>query len=661
MIDFGREVCGDLAAAESHEWLCTNGLGGYASGTIAGLLTRRYHGLLVAALAPPVGRTLLVAKLEETAAYGDHVYALGANRWRSGAVEPRGYVFLERFRLDGTIPVWTFALADALLEKRVWMEPGANVTWVRYEVARGSGDLVLELRALVNHRDHHAVTSAGSGRFRIETTARGLAVHAAGGATPLVIASERAPAAAAHEWYRDFDLARDRERGLEDREDHLHAGTFHVLLRAGEAVTIVASAGEPPAVDGAAALERRRTHDRRLAPADGGRPTWIGRLALAADQFIARRALADDPDGCTIIAGYPWFGDWGRDTMIALPGLALATGRAGIARRILTTFARFASEGLLPNRFPDQGEPPEYNTADAALWYVEAVRAYVETTGDLSLLREVYPTLEEIVAWHVKGTRHGIGVDSSDGLLHAGGPGMALTWMDARVDGVPVTPRTGKPVEVNALWLNALRAMTGFARRLGRHTTGYERLARQAGASFARFWNTDAGYCFDVLDGPAGHDPALRPNQLFAAALPESALTPSQQRAVVDACARRLLTTYGLRTLSPDDPAYVGRYRGDVRARDRAYHQGTAWAWLLGPFALAHVKAYGDRAAARAYLEPIAHHLGAHGLGTVAEIFDGDPPHAPAGCIAQAWSVAEVLRAWTALAPEGAGDAGSPT
>jgi predicted glycogen debranching enzyme len=653
VIDVGREVCGDLAAAESREWLCTNGLGGYASGTVAGLLTRRYHGLLVAALAPPVGRTLLLAKVEETAAYTDQLYPLGANRWSSGAVEPQGFVFLERFRLDGTVPVWTFALADALLEKRVWMEPGANTTWIRYTMLRGAADLVLEVKALVNARDHHAVTAAGSRRFRIEPAGPGLAVQALDGAPLLTIAGDGAAARPAHEWYRDFDLARERERGLEDREDHLHAGTFHAVLRAGQALTLVASAGAAPAVDGAAALQRRLAHDRQLLPAHDGRPAWVRRLLLAADQFITCRALPDDPDGRTVIAGYPWFGDWGRDTMIALPGLALATGRAAVARRILTTFARFTRDGLLPNRFPDQGEPPEYNTVDAALWYVEAVRAYVEAAGDADALRDIYPTLEEIVAAHVRGTRYGIAADPGDGLLRAGGPGVALTWMDARVDGVPVTPRAGKPVEVNALWLNALRAMAGFARRLGRDAAAYDRLARHAAAGFVRFWNADAGYCFDVLDGPRGDDPALRPNQLLAVALPESALTPSQQRAVVDACARRLLTSHGLRTLAPDEPGYAGRCRGDIRARDRAYHQGTAWAWLLGPFAIAHFKVHGDRAAARAYLEPIAHHLGAHGLGSVAEIFDGDPPHAPAGCIAQAWSVAEVLRAWTALAPPG--------
>ncbi len=648
MIDFGREICGDLAAAESREWLCANGLGGYASGTIAGVLTRRYHGLLVAALAPPLGRTLLLAKVEETAAYGEHVYPLAANRWRSGAVDPRGFTFLERFRLDGTIPVWTFALGDALLEKRVWMEPGANTTWIRYELIRGAGDLVLELKALVNYRDHHAVTSGGSWRFRIEPSGRGLSIRAFDGATPFAIASDRASAAPAHEWHRDFDLPRERERGLEDRDDHLHAGTFEAIVRPGEALTLVAGTDALPPPAGGEALERRRAHDRRIAPVDIS-PGWIRQLTLAADQFLVRRPVPGGPQGCTVIAGYPWFGDWGRDTMIALPGLTLATGRAEIGRRILATFARFVSEGVLPNRFPDGGAAPEYDTADAALWFVAAVRAYADATADLALLRELFPALEEIVASHAKGTRSGIGMDAADGLLRAGVPGLALTWMDARVDGEPVTPRIGKPVEVNALWFNALSTMADLARRLGRDAADYDRMARRTGGGFARFWNTDAGYCFDVLDGPAGDERALRPNQIFAVSLPESALTPSQQRGVVDACARRLLTTYGMRSLSPEDPAYVGRYGGDARARDRAYHQGTVWSWLLGPFALAHFKVYGDRAAARALLEPIANHLSAYGLGTVAEIFDGEPPHLPAGCIAQAWGVAETLRAWKAL------------
>jgi predicted glycogen debranching enzyme len=354
-----------------------------------------------------------------------------------------------------------------------------------------------------------------------------------------------------------------------------------------------------------------------------------------------------------VIAGYPWFGDWGRDTMIALPGLAVATGRTEVAGRILRTFAAFVDRGMLTNRFPDRGEAPEYNTADATLWYFEAIRACHAATGDDGLLKDLFPVLESVVEWHVRGTRYGIAVDPTDGLLRSGEDGVQLTWMDARVGDRVVTPRTGKAVELNALWYNALRAMASFARRLGRSAQRWDDRAARVATGFGRFWSERAGYCHDVIDGPDGDDLSLRPNQIFAVSLPASPLPADRQRGVVDACARHLLTSHGLRSLAPDDARYRGRYGGDPAARDGAYHQGTVWAWLLGPFALAHFRVHGDRDAARAFLEPLAHHLGDHGVGSIAEIFDGDPPFRPDGCIAQAWSVAETLRAWQALSPDG--------
>jgi predicted glycogen debranching enzyme len=351
-----------------------------------------------------------------------------------------------------------------------------------------------------------------------------------------------------------------------------------------------------------------------------------------------------------VIAGYHWFGDWGRDTMIALPGLTLTTGRPELARRILKTFARFMDRGMLPNRFPDAGEAPEYNTVDATLWYFEALRAYHAATRDDGLLKELYPVLEEIVRFHRAGTRYGIKEDAGDGLLKSGEPGVQLTWMDAKVGDWVVTPRTGKPVEINALWYNALRAMAGFARHLGRPAGPWDTLADRVKTGFERFWSKSAGHCYDVLDSPGGHDEALRPNQLFAVSLRESPLSPERQKRVVDTCARHLLTSFGLRSLAAGHPDYRGHYGGDQRERDGAYHQGTVWAWLLGPFALGHFKAYGDAATARSFLAPLADHLGDHGVGSIAEIFDGDPSFAPGGCIAQAWSVAETLRAWHELA-----------
>ncbi|HBQ98387.1 MAG TPA: glycogen debranching protein, partial [Cyanobacteria bacterium UBA11691] len=379
-------------------------------------------------------------------------------------------------------------------------------------------------------------------------------------------------------------------------------------------------------------------------------PDWIRQLILAADQFIVCRPLYPNSHGKTAIAGYPWFTDWGRDTMISLPGLTLATGRTEVAKRVLTTFAQYVDRGMLPNVFPDGGEDPAYNTVDATLWYFEAVRQYYQATRDRPLLAELFPVLADIIDWHCRGTRYQIHRDPDDGLLYAGEAMTQLTWMDAKYGDWVVTPRQGKPVEVNALWYNALHTMVAFARKLGKEDREYETLAKQAEKGFARFWNAEAGYCYDVIDTTTGNDPKLRPNQIFAVSLPQSPLTPEQQRGVVEACGRSLLTSYGLRSLSPDDPQYIGHYGGNLAHRDGAYHQGTVWGWLLGPFAIAHFKVYNEPERALSLLTPMAHHLYTHGIGSISEIFDGDPPFTPRGCIAQAWSVAETLRAWQLIA-----------
>ena len=656
MLTWGRAVTGDLRAAERREWLCVNGIGGFASGTIAGTPTRRYHALLVAALKPPLGRTVMAASVHETVEYAGAEWPLFAARWVSGIVDPHGYRLIERFRLDGTTPVWTYACADALVEKCVWMEHGANTTHVRWRVLRAREPLTLRVKTLVNYRDYHATTRAGDWRMDVARVADGLRVIAFDGARPLLLLAPGADADAAHTWFRDFDLPRERERGLDHVDDELHAGTFRATLAPGAALTLTLSAEAAPAPDGDAAWQRRVEHESdvlarwtRAQPDADTAPEWIRRLVLAADQFLVRRPLPDDPDGATVIAGYHWFGDWGRDTMIALPGLTLATGRTDVARKILMTFARFVDRGLLPNRFPDDGQAPEYNTVDATLWYFQAIRAYHAATGDDGLLKDLYPTLESILAWHRQGTRYGIRQDPADGLLAAGEPGVQLTWMDAKVGDRVVTPRTGKPVEINALWYNALVAIAGFARRLRRPASDLDADAARVAAGFERFWNARDGWCYDVLDGADGHDATLRPNQIFAVSLPATPLSPERRRAVVDACARHLVTSYGLRSLAPFDPRFVARYGGDQGARDGAYHQGAVWGWLLGPFALAHFAAYGDADTARSFLTPMADHLTDHGLGSIAEIFDGEPPFAPNGCIAQAWSVAETLRAWHVL------------
>ena len=378
-------------------------------------------------------------------------------------------------------------------------------------------------------------------------------------------------------------------------------------------------------------------------------PDWIEQLTLAADSFLFARPLPDLPDGESVIAGYPWFGDWGRDTMIALPGLTLVTGRFDSARRILLTFARFVDQGMLPNVFPGAGETPDYNTVDAGLWYFEAWRAYLEASGDWTVLAEVFPVLADMIDWHVRGTRYRIGMDPTDGLIHAGEPGVQLTWMDAKVSDWVVTPRIGKPVEINALWYNALAIMADFAARLGQPPAPYQELAAKVRQGFQRFIRPAGAGLFDVLDGPDGDDATPRPNQIFAVSLPHSPLEPEIQQTVVRVCGRELLTSYGLRSLAPSHSDYRPYYLGGVWERDGSYHQGPVWGWLLGHYALAEYRVHGDAAAAQARLQPIRDHLLDAGLGTVSEILDGAPPHVPRGAPAQAWSVACVLEAWQRL------------
>jgi predicted glycogen debranching enzyme len=657
-VEFGREICGDLGSAESREWLVTNGLGGFASGTVAGLLTRRYHGLLVAALDPPLRRTLLVSKFDETVEYDAQLYPLCTNRWRDGTIDPHGYRHLEKFRLEGSTPVWTFAMAEALLEKRIWMAAGANTTYVRYDYVRGAQPLHLAVKILVNYRDMHGSTHASDWRMSIQQIECGLRVEAFAGATPFYVLSSAATVEPQHEWYRNFNLTLERFRGLDDCEDHLCVGTFAARLAPGEAITFAATTDPYAELDGQTAREEQLEYEHALLdrwarafPEEAREaPAWIQQLVLAAGQFIVSRSLPDGREGHSVIAGYHWFGDWGRDTMVALPGLALCTGQAAVAEDLLRTFAEFVDQGMLPNRFPESGEALEYNTVDGALWFVEALRQYGEATGDEELLRELFPALEEMIDCHARGTRFNIHADPADGLLHAGQPGVQLTWMDAKVGKRVVTPRIGKPVEVNALWYNALVTMAAFAHRLQKPAAKYETMSARAAAGFQRFWNSTADCCFDVIDGPGGNDAALRPNQILAVSLPACALRPEQQRSVVEVCARRLLASCGLRSLDPAHPEYRGRYAGGPQERDGAYHQGTVWGWLLGPFVQAHLRVFGDPVRAASFLEPCADQLKAYGLGTLGEIFDGDPPFAPRGCIAQAWTVAEVLRAWSAVA-----------
>lgn len=659
VIGLGRGDCGSLERAVEREWLVTNGMGGFASGTLGDVNTRRYHGLLMAAFSPPVGRTLLVAKADAAVRYAGNTYQLSCNEFADGTIAPHGYLHLESFFLDGAAPVWRYVLADALIEKRVLMAPGQNTTYLHFSVLRASATLELELKPLCTYRDYHS-HSHGGWDMAIGRISDGFEVLAFPGAHPCRVICDGAAFTSDPAWHWNFKHRKEASRGLDDSEDLFCPGRFTLALNEGQDATLVMSA-ESAAPEIFAAVRARVDESGRalLAALPSDAPRWIRQLALAADQFIVSRYRDGHAAGKTVIAGYPWFGDWGRDTMIALPGLTLALGRFDVAASILRTFAAHASEGMLPNRFPDNDEKPEYNTIDATLWYFHAVDQYTRRSGDLALAQELYPVLDDIVAWHRKGTRYGIKVDARDGLLSAGEDGAQLTWMDAKIGGWVVTPRIGKPVEVNALWYNALIVMAELSGQLDKQKQAdeYRAAAAQVRSSFRRFWNEEQGYLYDVIDGPEGksdsegrnRDRRLRPNQLFAVALPNSPLHEAQQKAVVDVCARELLTSHGLRSLARGQPGYAPYYRGDSVQRDAAYHQGTVWAWLIGPFADAHYRVYRNADKARSFLEPLGLHLGEACLGNISEIFDAEPPFAPHGCFAQAWSVSEVLRAWLDL------------
>jgi predicted glycogen debranching enzyme len=650
LIELGRAELATFTGAASREWLVTNGLGGFACGSIGGARTRRYHGLLVAALRPPVERAVLVAKLDTVVRYRGAVVSLGTNEYADGTVDPRGFERLERFRLEGQTPVWQYVVGDALLEQRVTMVHGENTTLVQLRVLRATAPVELTLTPFCTHRDYHGVSRGAGWTLATAALPRGCEVRAFDGAQPYRLELDRGSFAPAPGWYWNFKLRAESARGLDDVEDLFVPGEFAVTLEPGEAATLRLSTTAGAITPAAFAAERQRQLQLLAAAHTSGEPEWIRQLTLAADQFVVKRGTA--ANGRTVIAGYPWFADWGRDTMIALPGLALATGRHEVARNVLRTFGQFVSEGMLPNRFPDAGEAPEYNTVDATLWFFHALDEYLAATGDRQLIAELYPVLLHIVDAHVKGTRYRIHVDS-DGLLYAGEAGVQLTWMDAKVGDFVVTPRIGKPVEINALWYRALVAMESFAALQGDHLAErrFAALAGNALRSFRRrYWSKAHGYLADVVDGPGSTaDYSLRPNQIFAVSLDAGLLERDQARAVVDVCGRELWTPVGLRSLGAHEPGYRGRYGGGPRERDGVYHQGTVWSWLLGPFAIAHFNAYGDAKAASAFLAGVAPHLREACIGEISEIFDGDAPHRPEGCVAQAWSVAEVLRAWRSI------------
>ncbi|HUP50688.1 MAG TPA: amylo-alpha-1,6-glucosidase [Thermoanaerobaculia bacterium] len=639
----------DLERLLALEWIETNGIGGWASSTIVGTNTRRYHGLLVPALQPPLGRMVLLSRFEETAIDGDRAFALSSNRF-PGVVHPEGWKLLRHFR-RGPFPLAVIGGDGWTIRKTVAAIHGENTTVITYELEGDRDSLALELRPFLAARDYHALARANDSVRRTATFENGLfSFRMYDGVPELHLSIPGGSFHPAPDWYYSFIYEAETERGLDDREDLFTPGVLRAELRRGEPLAIVAAIDRPQALrDGRRLLGREAERRRALiGTATGGTPaasiSLVERLILAADQFIVRRG----DSGRSIIAGYHWFGDWGRDTMISLPGLCLTTGRFDDAKAILRQFASVVSEGMLPNRFPDGGDRPEYNTVDATLWFFIAIHRTIEATGDHDLGRSLLPVLEEIVAWHQRGTRHGIRVEE-DGLLRAGEPGVQLTWMDAKVGDEVITPRDGKQVEINALWYNALRILAVLRRSAGdgRGADEAKTRAQEVQARFIEvFWNAGEECLYDAVDGE-NRDASIRPNQIFTISLPFPLLSGELAAKVLWKVEDRLLTPVGLRSLAREDPRYAPAYRGGPRDRDRVYHQGTVWSWLLGPYLTALVRVRGEegRLDARRILAGFEPHLRDAGIGGISEIFDAEPPFAPRGCITQAWSVAEILRA----------------
>jgi predicted glycogen debranching enzyme len=642
MIRFQSDVTADLAKSGRLEWLLSNGLGGYASSTITGLNTRRYHGLLTAALNPPGARTLLLQKVEETVNVGGDEFRLSTNAF-PGTLYPTGFRCLEEFRLD-PFPVFRFRVGGAVLEKEVCLVHGENTVILQCRVLEAGTPIRLGMDLLVNYRNHDTLTHENASlKFTAESAGRLVKITAGEKTVPFYAYADKGEFASTGYWYRDFVYEQERERGYDFQEDAYSPGRFSVELGKGDSVNLAVSIHSPrPEMLEVIVAEERR----RRGAAGESEDEFLRSLLTASQAFIVRRG-----DGASCIAGYHWFADWGRDAMISLPGLALVTSRFRDAELVLKTFAKNMEYGLIPNYYSESDGSPQYNSLDATLWFFHACRKYYQYTKDAATIKALYPTLKRSADSLLQGTIFEIKADA-DLLLNIGRSEVQLTWMDAKIGDFCVTPRNGKPVEINALWHCALDTMSGFAGLIGekKDQEDFNELATRVRESFQEaFWNPATQCLFDRVVSGEG-DASMRPNQIIAAALPVKVLGRGEEEAIVRAVQRELLTPYGLRTLSPSDPNYKGRYQGDQQSRDLAYHQGSAWPWLLGPFIKAYVRVSEDHAQARSealhLLQPIRRHLTEAGLGYISELFDGATPQQPRGCIAQAWSVAEVLRAY---------------
>jgi predicted glycogen debranching enzyme len=648
------------------EWLVTNGLGGYASGTIHGAPTRRYHGVLIAALQNPFGRMMMVNGLLERLRLPDRrAFFIGAQELTGHL--PEQSLGLVDFYLEEGLPVWRYGVAGLLLEKRLLMVHRQNTVHVTYRLLEGSGPLRLGLRPAINVRPHDAAVGSGPVyKYKVIASGDQYEVFAGTDLPPVRMVVEGSPAAFTIEdrVTAAIPYRTELSRGYDSVGSLWSPGFFRVDLIKEVPITFIASTENWDVMRALSAEESATAErQRRQALLFAAGPVTSGglryELTLAADQFLitpagrsedTARAYAMGDEVRSVIAGYHWFTDWGRDTMISLEGLTLATGRLNEARYILRTFSHYIRDGLIPNLFPEGEKEGLYHTADATLWFFHALDRYLERSQDRQTLLLLLPKLLDIVEWHIKGTRFGIRVDPADGLLCQGAEGYQLTWMDAKVDDWVITPRRGKAVEINALWYNALRLLERWLREdhQGSDADRIKAHADRARDSFnRRFWYAAGEYLYDVIDGEKGDDTACRPNQIFAISLPHPILDELRWSPVLDVVTKELLTPVGMRSLAPDDPFYKEKYDGDLRARDAAYHQGTVWAWLIGPYIDAWLKVHPkDPSRARPFLEGFIGHKNDACIGSISEIFDAEAPFLPRGCIAQAWSVAEVLRCW---------------
>ncbi len=651
----------------NREWIVTNGLGGYASGTIAGLNTRRFHGWLISALPAPHGRMMMLNQVEETICIGDRKYRLTADDLSRATNTDTVSQFLKDFRLENGLPVFTYAGDEFVLEKRVCMVHTQNTTYITYRLIQGK-DAVLDLRPAVDIRPHEGLLEGPKHeQYRFSAVAHGYELVVSSDLPPLRLAflGEGSSFQSALEQVSDLRYRIEQSRGYDWKGNLWSPGCFSVRLEEGHGASLVAST-EPwdhvaalSPEDAFAGESERRRRLLRTAPEEA-RSGIAAELVLAADQFLITpvgrtrdtvQAHSIGDEVRTVIAGYHWFAEWGRDTMITLEGLTLSTGRFLDAQYILRSFAKYIRNGLIPNMFPEGKISGLYHTADASLWFFHAADRYIQATQDIETREVLLPKLLDIIEHHQRGTDFGIGVDPSDGLLRQGADGYQLTWMDAKVDDWVVTPRRGKAVEINALWYNALCVASSWLEAEG-DLERARQLSNTAGKVFdsfnAKFWSPKLGYCFDVVDvdNEGGRtDASLGPNQVFSISLPHAVLAEDKWQTVLDIVRKELVTPMGLRSLAPTDPNFKARYDGDLRSRDAAYHQGTVWAWLIGPFFDAWLRANpGDWKTAKTFLAGFDAEMSEAGIGTISEIFDAEPPFSPRGCIAQAWSVAEVLR-----------------